>query len=60
MKTIAKKLRPQFSIKFHAIGDSANTVLLKIYKDALAGKKRPSMENRTRKWFVKLILIILS
>jgi predicted amidohydrolase YtcJ len=30
----------------HAIGDSANTVLLKIYKESLEGK-RPSLENRT-------------
>jgi hypothetical protein len=46
MKTIAKK-RPQFQLNSTLL-DSANTVLLKIYKDALAGKKRPSMENRTR------------
>jgi predicted amidohydrolase YtcJ len=28
-----------FQLNSHAIGDSANTVLLKIYKEALAGKK---------------------
>jgi predicted amidohydrolase YtcJ len=29
----------EFQLNSHAIGDSANTVLLKIYKEALTGKK---------------------
>ena len=40
MKTIANKIAASnFQLNSHAIGDSANTVLLKIYKDALTGKK---------------------
>jgi predicted amidohydrolase YtcJ len=29
----------------HAIGDSANTVILKVYKEALKEKKRQTLEN---------------
>lgn len=39
MKIIAKKIAvSNFQLNTHAIGDSANTVLLKIYKEALTGK----------------------
>jgi predicted amidohydrolase YtcJ len=33
-----------FQLNTHAIGDSANTVILKVYK-ALEGKKRQTLEN---------------
>jgi predicted amidohydrolase YtcJ len=47
MKTTARKIAASnFQLNTHAIGDSANTVLLKIYKESLEGK-RPSLENRT-------------
>ncbi|MBP2284448.1 putative amidohydrolase YtcJ [Flavobacterium sp. CG_23.5] len=40
MKSIAKQIaNSPFQLNSHAIGDSANTVLLKIYKEVLAGKK---------------------
>jgi predicted amidohydrolase YtcJ len=40
MKSIAKQIaNSDFQLNSHAIGDSANTVLLKIYKEALTGKK---------------------
>jgi predicted amidohydrolase YtcJ len=41
MKTTARKIAASnFQLNTHAIGDSANTVLLKIYKESLEGKKR--------------------
>lgn len=40
LKSIAKQIAASnFQLNTHAIGDSANTVLLKIYKEVLAGKK---------------------
>ncbi|OOG68045.1 amidohydrolase [Flavobacterium sp. A45] len=40
LKNVAKQIaNSPFQLNSHAIGDSANTVLLKIYKDALTGKK---------------------
>ncbi|MFV5699355.1 amidohydrolase [Flavobacterium sp. ZT3R17] len=40
LKAIAKQIAASpFQLNSHAIGDSANTVLLKIYKEVLAGKK---------------------
>ena len=40
LKKVAKQIsNSPFQLNSHAIGDSANTVLLKIYKDALTGKK---------------------
>lgn len=40
LKNVAKKIaNSPFQLNSHAIGDSANTVLLKIYKEALTGKK---------------------
>jgi predicted amidohydrolase YtcJ len=40
LKNVAKQIASSpFQLNSHAIGDSANTVLLKIYKDALTGKK---------------------
>jgi predicted amidohydrolase YtcJ len=40
MKSVAKQIAASvFQLNSHAIGDSANTVLLKIYKEVLAGKK---------------------
>jgi predicted amidohydrolase YtcJ len=40
MKTTARKIAASnFQLNTHAIGDSANTVLLKIYKESLEGKK---------------------
>jgi predicted amidohydrolase YtcJ len=40
LKSIAKKISESpFQLNSHAIGDSANTVLLKIYKEVLTGKK---------------------
>jgi len=40
MKVIANQIaNSDFQLNSHAIGDSANTVLLKIYKEALIGKK---------------------
>jgi predicted amidohydrolase YtcJ len=40
MKGIAQRIaNSDFQLNSHAIGDSANTVLLKIYKEVLAGKK---------------------
>ncbi|HLF52100.1 amidohydrolase [Flavobacterium sp.] len=39
-KSIAQQIAASdFQLNSHAIGDSANTVLLKIYKEVLAGKK---------------------
>ena len=39
-KSIAKQIASSdFQLNSHAIGDSANTVLLKIYKEVLTGKK---------------------
>ena len=39
-KSIAKQIAASdFQLNSHAIGDSANTVLLKIYKEVLTGKK---------------------
>lgn len=38
-KSVAQQIsKSEFQLNSHAIGDSANTVLLKIYKDALTGK----------------------
>jgi predicted amidohydrolase YtcJ len=40
LKSIAKQIAASpFQLNSHAIGDSANTVLLKIYKEVLTGKK---------------------
>ena len=40
LKSIAKQIAASpFQLNSHAIGDSANTILLKIYKEVLAGKK---------------------
>ncbi|QKJ62911.1 amidohydrolase [Flavobacterium sp. M31R6] len=40
LKNVANQIaNSPFQLNSHAIGDSANTVLLKIYKDALTGKK---------------------
>ncbi|PZX94384.1 amidohydrolase [Flavobacterium aquariorum] len=40
LKNVAKQIGSSpFQLNSHAIGDSANTVLLKIYKEALTGKK---------------------
>lgn len=40
MKSIAGRLaKSSFQLNTHAIGDSANTVILKVYKEALKGKK---------------------
>lgn len=40
LKNVAKQIgNSPFQLNSHAIGDSANTVLLKIYKEALTGKK---------------------
>ena len=40
LKSIAKQIaKSPFQLNSHAIGDSANTVLLKIYKEVLTGKK---------------------
>ncbi len=40
LKAIAKQIAESpFQLNSHAIGDSANTVLLKIYKEVLTGKK---------------------
>jgi len=40
LKEIARQIAgSEFQLNSHAIGDSANTVLLKIYKDVLTGKK---------------------
>ncbi|PVX44951.1 hypothetical protein C8C85_0711 [Flavobacterium sp. 103] len=40
LKKVANQIaNSPFQLNSHAIGDSANTVLLKIYKDALTGKK---------------------
>ncbi|MFE3870828.1 amidohydrolase [Flavobacterium sp. ZS1P70] len=40
LKSIARQIAASpFQLNSHAIGDSANTVLLKIYKEVLAGKK---------------------
>jgi predicted amidohydrolase YtcJ len=40
LKSIAKQIaNSPFQLNSHAIGDSANTILLKIYKEVLAGKK---------------------
>lgn len=40
LKSVAQKIaNSDFQLNSHAIGDSANTVLLKIYKEALTGKK---------------------
>jgi len=40
MKSIAQQIaKSPFQLNSHAIGDSANTVLLKIYKEVLTGKK---------------------
>lgn len=40
LKDVAKQLAPSdFQLNTHAIGDSANTVILKIYKEVLAGTK---------------------
>lgn len=40
MKSMANKIAASdFQLNTHAIGDSANKVILKIYKEALAGKK---------------------
>ncbi|MNP99859.1 N-substituted formamide deformylase precursor [compost metagenome] len=40
LKSVAKQIAASpFQLNTHAIGDSANTVLLKIYKEVLTGKK---------------------
>ena len=40
LKSVAQQIaQSEFQLNSHAIGDSANTVLLKIYKEALTGKK---------------------
>lgn len=40
LKSIAQQIaKSPFQLNSHAIGDSANTVLLKIYKEVLTGKK---------------------
>jgi predicted amidohydrolase YtcJ len=40
MKRIANRIAASdFQLNTHAIGDSANTVILKVYKEALEGKK---------------------
>jgi predicted amidohydrolase YtcJ len=41
MKTVANRIAASdFQLNTHAIGDSANTVILKVYKEALEGKDR--------------------
>jgi predicted amidohydrolase YtcJ len=45
MRSVAQQIaNSEFQLNSHAIGDSANTVLLKIYKEALTGKRK-KMEN---------------
>jgi predicted amidohydrolase YtcJ len=40
MKTVANRIAASdFQLNTHAIGDSANTVILKVYKEALREKK---------------------
>jgi predicted amidohydrolase YtcJ len=40
MKTVANRIAASdFQLNTHAIGDSANTVILKVYKEALKEKK---------------------
>jgi predicted amidohydrolase YtcJ len=40
LRSVAQQIaNSEFQLNSHAIGDSANTVLLKIYKEALTGKK---------------------
>jgi predicted amidohydrolase YtcJ len=40
LRSVAQRIaNSDFQLNSHAIGDSANTVLLKIYKEALTGKK---------------------
>lgn len=40
LRAVAQRIaNSDFQLNSHAIGDSANTVLLKIYKEALSGKK---------------------
>jgi predicted amidohydrolase YtcJ len=52
LKNVAKQIaNSPFQLNSHAIGDSANTVLLKIYKDALTGKK-------DRRWKIEHAQII--
>jgi predicted amidohydrolase YtcJ len=48
----------EFQLNSHAIGDSANTVLLKIYKEALTGKKDRRWKLNMRKFYVSRILNI--
>ena len=52
LKNVVKQIaNSPFQLNSHAIGDSANTVLLKIYKDALTGKK-------DRRWKIEHAQII--
>jgi predicted amidohydrolase YtcJ len=52
LKNVAKQIaNSPFQLNSHAIGDSANTVLLKIYKEALTGKK-------DRRWKVEHAQVI--
>lgn len=52
LKGIAKQIAASdFQLNSHAIGDSANTVLLKIYKEVLTGKK-------DRRWKIEHAQII--
>jgi predicted amidohydrolase YtcJ len=45
MKTVANRIAASdFQLNTHAIGDSANTVILKVYK-SFGGKKRQTLEN---------------
>jgi hypothetical protein len=43
----------------HAIGDSANTVILKVYKRSFGGKDR-RWKIEHAQWYKRLILIILN
>jgi predicted amidohydrolase YtcJ len=49
-----------FQLNTHAIGDSANTVILKVYKEALEGKKDRRWKIEHAQVIQELILIILN
>jgi predicted amidohydrolase YtcJ len=44
MKTVANRIAASFSAEYTHIGDSANTVILKVYK-SFGRKKRQTLEN---------------
>jgi predicted amidohydrolase YtcJ len=54
MKTVANRIAASdFQLNTHAIGDSANTVILKVYKEALKEKK-------DRRWKIEHAQVIQS